>query len=143
MYRYFVVNITIQALCNALDCTLSDFCQVLPDAPAAGDIQFGESTPHHLYDPHEVKHASFDASNALVKSSVDTAIHDMVLRILREQGLLPRPQEDATSATISVTMVASLALALTVFAPSLAAHAATAKYVPRWQTSPRMVYKSW
>jgi len=25
---------TIQALCNALDCKLSDFCEVLPDAPA-------------------------------------------------------------------------------------------------------------
>jgi DNA-binding Xre family transcriptional regulator len=24
---------TIQALCNALDCKLSDFCEVLPDAP--------------------------------------------------------------------------------------------------------------
>jgi putative transcriptional regulator len=26
---------TIQALCNALDCKLSDFCEVLPDAPKA------------------------------------------------------------------------------------------------------------
>jgi len=25
---------TIQALCNALDCKLSDFCDVLPDTPA-------------------------------------------------------------------------------------------------------------
>jgi DNA-binding Xre family transcriptional regulator len=27
---------TIQALCNALDCKLSDFCDVLPDAASAG-----------------------------------------------------------------------------------------------------------
>lgn len=26
---------TMQALCNALDCQLSDFCEVTPDAPAA------------------------------------------------------------------------------------------------------------
>jgi putative transcriptional regulator len=25
---------TIQALCNALDCRLSDFCEVVPDTPA-------------------------------------------------------------------------------------------------------------
>lgn len=42
---------TIQALCNALDCKLSDFCEVLPDSPKEQQKQreaAGEA-PSRLY----------------------------------------------------------------------------------------------
>lgn len=39
---------TIQALCNALDCKLSDFCDVVPDPPAARKHK-GAATPVALY----------------------------------------------------------------------------------------------
>jgi len=42
---------TIQALCNALDCKLSDFCDVLPDTAAQQRKQrkVAGSTPRRLY----------------------------------------------------------------------------------------------
>lgn len=39
---------TIQALCNALDCKLSDFCNVVPDTPAQRK-QKAAATPVALY----------------------------------------------------------------------------------------------
>lgn len=42
---------TIQALCNALDCKLSDFCEVLPDSPSQQQKQrkAGGEAPSRLY----------------------------------------------------------------------------------------------
>ncbi len=42
---------TIQALCNALDCKLSDFCEVLPDTAKEQQKQHQQSgdTPTRLY----------------------------------------------------------------------------------------------
>src|SRR5947209_18653353 len=54
---------TVQALCNALDCTLNDFCQVLPDQLVAEGPPFGEIIPHHMYgsDPSRPQQAALDA----------------------------------------------------------------------------------
>jgi DNA-binding Xre family transcriptional regulator len=40
---------TIQALCDALDCKLSDFCDVLPDAPAQRRQKKASGAPVPLY----------------------------------------------------------------------------------------------
>src|SRR5436853_3280625 len=46
---------TIQALCNALQCNLSDFCEVLPDR-SNGQQEFGtRTTPVGLYSAKEQK----------------------------------------------------------------------------------------
>jgi LacI family transcriptional regulator len=99
---------TVQALCNALDCTLSDFCQVLPDQLFAEGPAFGEVVPHHLYgsDSARPERAAIDAGTALVKPSVDGAIRTMVMGILKEQGLLPLKQDAAPvrPSTVSVLL---------------------------------------
>jgi LacI family transcriptional regulator len=101
---------TVQALCNALDCTLSDFCQVLPDQLVAEGPPFGEVVPHHLYSSDiassaRPERAAFEAGGALGKLSVDGAVRAMVLGILKEQGLLPLKQDAAPRpSTISVLL---------------------------------------
>ena len=40
---------TIQALCNALDCKLSDFCDVLPESPAQRKQKKAAATAVPLY----------------------------------------------------------------------------------------------
>lgn len=40
---------TVQALCDALDCKLSDFCDVTPDAQRQQQRQIVGNLPTHLY----------------------------------------------------------------------------------------------
>lgn len=40
---------TIQALCNALDCKLSDFCDVIPDSTKEQQLEQTGSEPQPLY----------------------------------------------------------------------------------------------
>lgn len=99
---------TVQALCNALDCTLSDFCQVLPDQLVNEGPAFGEMESHHLYssDSARPERAAIDAGTALEKPGVDGAIRAMVMGILKEQGLLPLKQDadSARPSTVSVLL---------------------------------------
>jgi DNA-binding Xre family transcriptional regulator len=40
---------TVQTLCNALECNLSDFCEVRPDSPADRPKRKGDGSPIRLY----------------------------------------------------------------------------------------------
>ncbi|PLS82764.1 MAG: XRE family transcriptional regulator [Chloroflexi bacterium] len=53
---------TIQALCNALDCKLSDFCDVLPDPPAPLGKKRKATSPTRLYGGKNVSNAEDAAS---------------------------------------------------------------------------------
>lgn len=96
---------TIQALCNALDCTLSDFCNVLPDQPvlskqhteAGGQAESGSQSP-----PLPMFFSTTGVATS--QASLETAIRDIVVQTLMEQGLLPPKQEAARAqhSTISV-----------------------------------------
>ncbi|HLZ59450.1 MAG TPA: substrate-binding domain-containing protein [Ktedonosporobacter sp.] len=96
---------TIQALCNALNCTLSDFCEVLPDQFAKGE-QHTDRARRSITEMHQnqQKHMSSENDEALIRPDVDATIRDIVMQTLVEQGLLPRKQEavSARRATISV-----------------------------------------
>ncbi|GHO58029.1 substrate-binding domain-containing protein [Ktedonobacter robiniae] len=93
---------TIQALCNALNCTLSDFCEVLPDQPAphkqhTEDRRRAESESQHIHPSMFPPITNATTSQA----SVETAIRDIVMQTLAEQGLISQKQE-AHPSTISV-----------------------------------------
>lgn len=85
---------TIQALCNALDCTLSDFCEVVPDLSEYRS-QNTVSLPDVGTDkPYQQNmDALLEEKDRAVKPGVDTAIREIVLSILEEQGLIPRKPE--------------------------------------------------
>ncbi|GHO99466.1 hypothetical protein KSF_095140 [Reticulibacter mediterranei] len=87
---------TMQALCTALNCSLNDFCRVFPDQAA---------TSHHLGMPLERERSERDPSHAPIQSSVEGALHEMVVNILKEQGLLPRAQEVGTSACSTISIL--------------------------------------
>ncbi len=95
---------TIQALCNALGCTLSDFCEVLPDQ---SHIQAQEASASPLDEIGVYKKQGAQIpikdSQVSVKPGIDAAVREIVLHILEEQGLIPRKQEiTPRSTTISV-----------------------------------------
>ncbi len=86
---------TIQALCNALNCSLSDFCEVSPDYVSKPTIR-RVSAPTYQYDAqanaaeHQPANAAPAGDEAQRKPDVDPAIREIILRILEEQGLIPR-----------------------------------------------------
>jgi LacI family transcriptional regulator len=87
---------TMQALCTALNCSLNDFCRVFPDQAA---------TAHHLEILQEGERSERDPGHVPIQSSVEGALHDMVVNILKEQGLLPRAQEAGTSASSTISIL--------------------------------------
>jgi LacI family transcriptional regulator len=91
----------MQALCTALNCSLNDFCRVFPEQAAQGE----EATAHHLDVRQEVERGERDAGRVPIQSSVEGALHDMVVNILKEQGLLPRAQEAGASASSTISIL--------------------------------------
>jgi len=76
---------TVQALCNALNCTLSDFCEVLPDNPELHNVS--EDSQAQML---ETQAENPPAISEKVGSEIDPATRAIILRILEEQGLVPR-----------------------------------------------------
>src|SRR5579859_257278 len=79
---------TIQALCNALNCTLDDFCQVLPDQSTTEEQQTDAAQRSTLH-----KNQDQGANKAHIKPGIDAAIRDIVMQTLAELGLIPSKQE--------------------------------------------------
>ncbi len=86
---------TIQALCNALQCNLSDFCEVSPDSSNEQRKLRSRATPVRLYGAKEQELLSEDISSGNGKEEsasrpeVDAPTRELILRILEEQGLVP------------------------------------------------------
>ncbi|QBD78813.1 hypothetical protein EPA93_23635 [Ktedonosporobacter rubrisoli] len=92
---------TIQALCNALHCSLSDFCEVVPDDAteerarrvAEEPVQYREQTA--TLSP-TVSHGIEQ------KLEIEPEVREIIMRILREQGLIPRePPAFTSSASVA------------------------------------------
>jgi LacI family transcriptional regulator len=89
---------TMQALCNALGCKLSDFCDVLPDRAGVTAEGRGKEIPRRLYGarvaepsiPLEYIGPGSGGERSVTSSSVDPATREIILRILEEQGLVLR-----------------------------------------------------
>ena len=85
---------TIQALCNALQCHLSDFCEVSPDSANGQQKLRSRITPARLYGPKAQEPLSEQISSRkeelVARSEVDAPTREIILRILEEQGLVPR-----------------------------------------------------
>jgi len=91
---------TMQALCNALHCTLSDFCQVLPDSAEKQRKRGGGGAPVALYGARKeqagkLEYVSPERDEAERAADVDPATRAIILRILEEQGLVPRGSDAA------------------------------------------------
>lgn len=84
---------TIQALCNALHCTLSDFCEILPDDSRA-PLHLRSTSP--LMSMVREQKIRYQVAEAMGESSsqqeieIDPTMRRIILRILEEQGLVPR-----------------------------------------------------
>src|SRR5947209_20022423 len=86
---------TIQALCNALQCNLSDFCEVSPDSSIEQRKLRSRATPVRLYGAKEQELLSEDISSGNGKEEsasrpeVAAPTRELILRIIEEQGLVP------------------------------------------------------
>src|SRR5581483_11247406 len=80
---------TMQALCNALHCSLSDFCEVLPDGSASQPLRAVSPTNAQEL---QSDHSSSDlvSDKTIDNVDVDPVTREIILRILQEQGLIPR-----------------------------------------------------
>ncbi|HZR42405.1 MAG TPA: substrate-binding domain-containing protein [Ktedonobacteraceae bacterium] len=98
---------TMQALCNALHCSLSDFCEVLPDGSASQPLRAVSPTNAQEL---QSDHSSSDlvSDKTIDNVDVDPVTREIILRILQEQGLIPRAAAPETPSSSQRRLIGML-----------------------------------